>query len=95
MKAVTLLKTMLGLAPNCKKVNSFLAEYVEGSLPDKTRMQFEEHIGMCKCCGTYFDQYKTTIELMKEGDEVEIPSELVEHTMSFLRKNADFKECRP
>jgi len=85
-----MIKTMLGLAPNCKKVNTFLAEYVEGTLPEKTRTQFEQHIGMCKCCGTYFDQYRTTIDMMKEGKEVKIPSELVEHTMSFLRNNANF-----
>ena len=90
MKPLIILKTMLGLAPNCKKVTDFLADYVDGTLPEKTQQQFEEHIGMCKCCGTYFDQYRATIDLMKEGQEVEIPCELVEHTMSFLRKNANF-----
>ena len=89
MKALITLKTLLGLAPNCKKVSAFLAEYVDGSLPEKTHKQFERHIGMCKCCGPFFDQYSATIDLMKEGQEVKIPSELVEHTMSFLRNNAN------
>ena len=89
MKPLIILKTLLGLAPNCKKVTNFLADYVEGTLPEKTKKQFEQHIGMCDCCGSFFDQYRTTIDLMKEGSEVEIPAELVEHTMSFLRKNAN------
>lgn len=71
-------------------MNDFLADYVEGTLPEKTIKQFEEHIGRCKCCETYFDQYRNTIKLMKDGKEIEIPSELAEHTMSFLRKNANF-----
>ena len=91
MKALIMAKTLLGMAPNCKKVTSFLAEYVDGTLPEKLRQQFDQHIGMCKCCGPYFEQYRATIGMIKEGKEVAIPSELVEHTMSFLRKNADFK----
>ncbi len=90
MKAVIIVKTLLGMAPNCKKVTSFLAEYVEGTLPEKVAKQFEQHIGMCKCCGPYFDQYRATINLIKEGQEVKIPDELVEHTMTFLRNNANF-----
>jgi len=90
MKALTILKTALGLAPGCKKVNEFLAEYVDGELDDKTRMQFEDHIGLCGCCNHYLDQYKTTISMTKETMEVNVPSELAEHTLTFLRKNADF-----
>ena len=90
MRPILLLKTMLGMAPNCEKVNSFLVEYMEGTLPAKTAKKFEEHIGMCTCCGKYFEQYRKTINLLKEGREVKIPAELTEHTMSFLRKNANF-----
>lgn len=81
---------MIGLAPNCEKVNNFLAEYFEGTLPEKTRKQFEDHIGMCKCCGPYFDQYRDTIAMVKDGQEIKIPKELVEHTMVFLRSNVNF-----
>ncbi|MDA1028635.1 MAG: hypothetical protein O3B41_06230 [Bacteroidetes bacterium] len=70
-------------------MTSFLADYVEGTLPRKVSQQFDEHLGMCKCCGPYFDQYRTTIDLIKEGREVKLPAELVEHTMTFLRNNAN------
>jgi len=90
MKPLILLKKLFGSVTNCQKVNDFLADYVEGTLPEKTVKQFEEHIGSCACCGTYFDQYRNTIDLIKEGKEVKIPAELAEHTMSFLRKNANF-----
>ena len=90
MKTLTMLKTALGLAPGCEKVNEFLAEYVDGELDEKTRQQFEDHIGMCGCCNHYLDQYKSTISLTKETKEISVPSELAEHTLSFLRKNANF-----
>ena len=90
MKPLIMIKTLLGLAPNCKKVNEFLADYLDGSLPEKTSKQFEDHIGMCKCCGPYFEQYRETIEMARCCEEVELPDELVEHTMSFLRKSANF-----
>ena len=92
MKIWTMTKTMLGMAPNCEKVNSFLVDYVDGTLPEKTAKQFEEHIGMCKCCGSYFEQYRTTIEMTKCDPCAEMPKELVEHTLSFLRKNTDFSK---
>lgn len=91
MKFFTMLKTALGLAPGCEKVNEFLAEYVEGTLDEKTQAQFNEHMEMCKCCDHYLDQYKSTISMTHEVEEVSVPSELAEHTLAFLRKNADFQ----
>lgn len=89
MKVVHTIETLLGLAPTCKKVTDFLADYVEGTLPESVSRKFEKHIGMCSCCGHYFDQYRATIDLIKEGTEVKIPEELVEHTMTFLRTNVN------
>ncbi len=90
MKIVHMIKVMLGLAPNCEKVNQFLADYVEGTLNEKTRAQFQQHMDMCPCCGPYLDQYQTTIDMTHDCPCVEAPPELVEHTLSFLRQNADF-----
>ncbi len=93
MKFFTALKTALGMAPGCEEVNEFLAEYVEGSLDEKTQKQFEEHLGMCKCCDHYLDQYTSTIEMTKEAEaDVAIPSELAEHTLAFLRKSDIFSQ---
>ncbi|MGB0651158.1 MAG: anti-sigma factor family protein [Rhodothermales bacterium] len=90
MKFITALKTALGMAPGCEQVNEFLAEYVEGTLDEKMRAQFQEHMDMCKCCDHYLDQYRHTIQLTKEIDEISVPSELAEHTLAFLRKSNAF-----
>ncbi len=92
MKFITALKTALGVAPGCEKVNEFLAEFVEGALDEKMHAQFEEHMNMCKCCDHYLDQYRQTIDMTKEVDEVAIPTELAEHTLAFLRKSNAFSQ---
>jgi predicted anti-sigma-YlaC factor YlaD len=92
MKFLTALKTALGLAPGCEEVNEFLADYVEGTLEEKTMAQFEEHMDMCKCCNHYMDQYRRTIDMTKEAEAVVIPAELAEHTLSFLRENKVFSQ---
>lgn len=92
MKFLTALKTALGLAPGCEKVNEFLADYVEGALDEKTMAQFEEHMEMCKCCSHYMDQYRQTIDMTKQLDDIVVPSELAEHTMFFLRNSKVFSK---
>jgi hypothetical protein len=47
---------------------------------------------MCKCCNHYMDQYRRTIDMTKEAEEVVIPAELAEHTLSFLRENKVFSQ---
>ena len=92
MKFLTALKTALGLAPGCEEVNEFLADYVEGTLEEKTMAQFEEHMDMCKCYNHYMDQYRQTIDMTKETEEVVIPAGLAEHTLTFLRENKVFSQ---
>ena len=71
--------------PTCEEVNRFLAEYVEGTLPRETVDRFNNHMSRCKCCGPYLESYRATIDLVRTGEEIELPDELVEHTIAFLR----------
>ena len=78
--------------PTCQKVNRFLADYLEESLPPDTRLQFQTHLNTCPRCLEYLNQYKATIDLMKVARDVPIPDRLAEHTLQFLRSNADFSD---
>ena len=71
---------------SCEEINQFLADYLEGSLPEATHSQFQAHLSMCDNCVSFFNQYESTIELVKELDEIKIPEQLVEHTIEFLRE---------
>jgi predicted anti-sigma-YlaC factor YlaD len=74
-------------SPTCRDVNSFLSEYVDGSLPPEMRRRFERHLDMCPDCRTWFDQYEATIRMTRE-DRVDIPERLAEHTLEFLRSSS-------
>ena len=73
--------------PSCKDVDSFLVDYIEGTLDNNTVARFDAHIDKCKMCKDYFEQYKQTI-LLTSGDTIEVPEELVARTLVFLRQNA-------
>jgi hypothetical protein len=47
---------------------------------------------MCKCCNHYMDQYRQTIDMTKQLDDIVVPTELAEHTMFFLRNSKVFSK---
>lgn len=81
------LKMMFGLVPTCEDVNSFISQYLEGTLEEKTRKKFMAHIGDCSICGRFLEQYEATVEMTREAGQITPPDELYEKTMAFLRKS--------
>lgn len=74
----------------CEDVNAFLVDYFDGTLDERTEQRFEHHVETCTTCQTYLEQYRTTIEMAREDRmEEEVPPELVEHTLAFLREELD------
>lgn len=73
--------------PSCEQVNTFITMYLDNELSEADRDAFEKHLRLCQNCHAYFDQYKATIQAVKDADSVEIPSDLVEHTLEFLRSH--------
>ena len=89
MKMLTRMRHLVMLT--CKDVNQFLVDYLEGTLDPRLRRRFERHLARCPQCSAYLDQYRQTIALVKEDGEVALdpPEELVELTLSFLRRHRD------
>ena len=73
----------------CQQVNQFLVDYLDERLPLDTRVKFEKHLSMCPKCTPFFDQYNATIQIVKEDGQLDIPPDLAEHTLTFLRKELD------
>lgn len=65
----------------CEEAFDFLAAFLDGELPDDTRLAFERHLAMCPPCVAYLDSYRETIALGRAacGSEAaeEVPEELV------------------
>ena len=47
----------------CRDFIGFIAEYLEGTLPEAQRAEFEGHMDECPYCVNYLESYKATIKL--------------------------------
>jgi anti-sigma factor RsiW len=73
---------------NCREVNRFLVAYLDGALTPDMQQSFDRHLSICAHCRAYLDQYRATMDLTGEAGALpdELPDELVESTLAFLRK---------
>jgi anti-sigma factor RsiW len=76
----------------CREVADFLAEYLNGELPERENRLFEEHLRLCPNCVEYLAIYRTTITLGRHAfDEVDavesgIPEGLVSAILSARKR---------
>jgi anti-sigma factor RsiW len=47
----------------CREVADFLADYLDGDLPEQERKRFDEHLRVCPNCVEYLAIYRTTVTL--------------------------------
>ena len=47
----------------CREFAEFLADYVDGELPDDTKNTFESHLAICENCRKYLAIYRSTTTL--------------------------------
>lgn len=69
----------------CRDCVEFLADYLEGNLPDEQRQTFEQHLKLCPPCERFLNTYEDTIRMAKHclctpTDEMkkQVPEELVQ-----------------
>ena len=69
----------------CREFAEFIADFLDGSLPDDERAAFEGHLARCGNCARYLEGYRQSIALGKQafaaaGDPVpaDVPDDLVE-----------------
>lgn len=70
---------------DCRKLYSFLIEYMEGTLEREISRKFELHITDCMECREFIESYKKCVNLLKTY-EVEIPGELEERLWIFIER---------
>ena len=84
-----LIKHILGKTLTCRDVSSFLTEYLDDRLDTDTRERFEEHLRYCNSCEAYLNQFRITIEMVRDDQPPPPPPELAEHTLEFLSRPLD------
>jgi hypothetical protein len=69
----------------CRQIAELLADYLDGSLPRRTAELLEWHIDGCAPCVAFLNTYRGTIQATRTLRDVEIPSELKQRMLTFLR----------
>ena len=51
----------------CRELIGFIADFLDGSLPNSQRREFARHLEVCPPCVQYVDSYRKTIELGRKA----------------------------
>ena len=72
----------------CRDLVEAVTDYLEGALSNADRARFEEHLGVCRGCGTYLDQMRRTIELAGRltPEDVAIPASARDRLLAAFRR---------
>ena len=70
----------------CREIVDLLADYLDGSLPPDTARALKTHLEGCSPCIVFVNTYRGTINAARKIREVEIPPELRDRLISFLRR---------
>jgi anti-sigma factor RsiW len=77
----------------CKRlILECLGDYEDGSMPDSERHQFEQHLSHCPPCVEFLDSYRATGRCLKMLKPRDIPRNLAEAVMKFVRKRCPEKK---
>lgn len=75
----------------CRELIGFLADYLDGELPDAVRADFERHLALCPECVVYLDGYRDAIRLSRDAfapdgpPPDDVPEALVEAILAAKR----------
>ncbi len=65
----------------CREFVAFLAEYLEGRLPDDQLARFNDHLARCPSCASYTRSYQDTLRLGRSAfscPEASLPGDVPE-----------------
>lgn len=72
-------------AVECRQIAELLGEYLEGTLPKRTRELLEWHIEGCAPCVAFVNTYRGTVNAAAKLRSIEIPVELKQRLLTVLR----------
>jgi predicted anti-sigma-YlaC factor YlaD len=60
----------------CQEVVELVTDYLEGTLPERDVVPFEQHLELCDGCRYYVEQMRITIATVGRIDESDVPDDL-------------------
>ena len=76
----------MGGEVRCREILDLLADYLDGSLPPETARSLEAHLEGCAPCIAFVNTYRGTVDAVRRLSESELPPELRDRLISFLKK---------
>jgi anti-sigma factor RsiW len=70
----------------CAEVVELVTEYLEGSLDEMRRSEFERHIAACDGCDNYLDQMRQTVALAGRVGEESLSPQACETLVEAFRR---------
>lgn len=55
---------------DCVEFETFIIDYLEGTLPKRQRVLFDLHLALCRECREYLRSYKSTMEQVKSQTDI-------------------------
>jgi anti-sigma factor RsiW len=68
-----------------------LVDYEDGSMPEADRLRFEEHLSHCPPCVVFLKSYRATGRTLRTLKPKDIPCNLAEAVMNFVRERCKKK----
>jgi len=77
----------------CRDFVEFIMDYLEKTLPETQRLEFDRHLADCSACVDYLESYQETIRLEKtlccgpdDALPEDVPEDLVKAILAAKRK---------
>ena len=70
---------------SCKELVEDITSYLEGTMPDRERQSFDEHLELCPGCRVYIDQMRATIKTVGALREETLSPETRESLLATFR----------
>lgn len=66
----------------CREVLDFLMAYLDGEVDAMTKVEFEHHLSVCRCCRAYLQNYAEVVRMGREAyaepEADHIPEQLID-----------------
>jgi anti-sigma factor RsiW len=69
----------------CADIVKLITDYNDGRLTPADRRRFEEHVAICPPCRSFLEQTRTTIALVGELREEDVPLAMEQHLVEAFR----------
>lgn len=70
----------------CKQMTDLVLGYSTGAIDARTKREFEQHLSLCPDCVSFLNTYKKTVAVTQSVDSTEIPDNVRENILGFLRR---------